>query len=135
MEKDAGETVVTIEQPAETRFRQLLRKWIERTMLEADGTPCEDGRGGDLIYAEWFAARALGPDRAEAVRQEEYRNFFAKTGRCPTCGDQGPVPAVGPDHPHHLQRERPVASVRPAVVAALPVPPPRPKSRARSRAA
>jgi hypothetical protein len=76
----------------EVLLRLLLRQWIAWTILEADGTPCLLGeKASAVLAAEWRAAQGLGLERAEAVRQEEYQIFYAKTGRCPTCGEQGPV--------------------------------------------
>jgi hypothetical protein len=114
----------------EILFRLLLRQWMAWTLLEADGTPCLLGeKAGDLLNAEWRAARVLGGERAEAVRQEEYRIFYAKTHRCPTCGERA-VPSDDVDHPHHQER-KPVIVERSTAEAVLPPPVPRPKPRAR----
>jgi hypothetical protein len=126
-------TDVDIQGP-ETRFRRLSKKWLERMTLEADGAPCLDGRGGDLVHALWLASRALGSERAEVVREEEYLAFYTRTGRCPTCGDHGlhhqQCDLVGPDFalaPFPRRESEPLVSA--------PAAAPRPKSRARSRAA
>jgi hypothetical protein len=109
----------------EILFRLLLRQWFEWVALEADGTPCLLGeKASALLHAEWLAARALGLGRAEAVRQEEYRLYFKKAGRCPTCGERG-VSADDVGHPHHQPRERPVSverSAAPVAPSALPSP-------------
>jgi hypothetical protein len=116
----------------EILFRLLLRQWFAWTILEADGTPCLLGeKAGAVLAAEWRAAQALGLERAEAVRQDEYRLFFHKTNRCPTCGDRGPVPSDEVDHPHHQQRKRPEVVERPAVPAVPVAPAPRLRPRAR----
>ncbi len=109
----------------EILLRLLLRKWFDWTALEADGTPCLLGeKASALLHAEWRAAQALGSERAEAVRQDEYRLFFQKTNRCPTCGERGRAPSddVELDHPHHRPRGGRVIE-KPAAGAAPPVAP------------
>ena len=109
----------------EILFRLLLRQWFDWTALEADGTPCLLGaKASALLHAEWCAAQILGAERAEAIRQDEYRLFFQKTNRCPTCGERGRVPSddVELDHPHHRPRARHVIE-KPAAGAPPPVAP------------
>jgi hypothetical protein len=80
---------ITTNKP-EIMYRLALRTLFDWTCLEADGTPrLLEAEAAGLLTAMERAGKLLGHARADAVRHDEYKLFYVKASRCPTCGLRG----------------------------------------------
>jgi hypothetical protein len=73
-------------EPVEARYRAVARRVFYLAHLGPDTDPAE----GDRLLGELAALTDdLGPARADAIRHEEARRWWAETGCCPWCGEPG----------------------------------------------
>lgn len=69
-------------------YRARLHEWWS---LTAQGQAADHETVFSTLYALDQLSAEVGADRSAALRQQWAAEWHRRTGRCPTCGERGPL--------------------------------------------